>query len=109
MNQKDCLFCKIALREIDADIVHETDNVLVFKDIHPKAPVHLLVIPKKHIATLNDATDADATLLGELQLIVRDVAKKLGVVGQGYKVAINVGKGGGQEVFHIHMHLLSGL
>lgn len=104
----DCLFCKIAAGDIPCNKIYEDDDFLAFHDINPKAPVHVLVIPKQHLASLNDATDMDTPLLGQLMDATRKVAKDLGVDDPGYRVIINVGEGGGQEVFHIHVHILGG-
>lgn len=104
----DCIFCRIARGELPAKLVAENDVAVAFDDIHPQAPVHVLVIPRAHIATHADATDADAALLGRLSLLVRDVAVKKGIADAGYRVITNVRKMGGQEVFHLHMHVLGG-
>lgn len=104
----DCLFCKIAAGEIPCNRVYEDEDFLAFHDINPKAPVHVLVIPKHHLASLNDADDQDIELLGLLMDATRKVARELGVDDPGYRVILNVGKGGGQEVFHIHVHILGG-
>ena len=102
------IFRKIIDKEIPADIVYEDDDFLAFHDINPAAKVHLLVIPKKEIKNLNDATEEDALLLGKLQLTVAKVAKKMGIAEEGYRVITNINKNGGQEVFHIHYHILGG-
>lgn len=102
----DCIFCKIIAREIPADIVYEDNNVLVFKDIHPKAPTHLLVVPKRHIDSLAHLTEKDSELAGHLMVSLARVAQQIGL--KGYKVVFNTGKEGGQVVFHIHAHLLGG-
>lgn len=102
----DCLFCKIIAGEIPATKVAETDRFLAFRDISPQAPTHVLVIPKRHVASLNDATDAQE--LGELLLVARDVAKAEGHADVGYRVVINTNAGAGQTVFHIHAHVLGG-
>ena len=103
----DTLFSKIIDREIPADIVYEDDMCLAFKDINPQAPVHILIIPKKPIPMLADATDADQLLLGQLMLRANKLAKDQGV-GDAYRLVINNGEGAGQSVFHIHIHLLGG-
>lgn len=105
----DCLFCKIVRGEIPSATVADGDAWIAFNDIHPKAPVHILIVPKRHIATLSDAAPDDRALLGELLLAASTVAKTVGISESGYKVAINVGKAGGQEVFHLHVHVLGGL
>lgn len=103
-----CLFCKIANKEIDAEIVYEDTHVVAFRDLHPQAKHHLLVIPRRHIATLNEAEDDDAEVLGRLLLTARHLAKELGVAEDGYRVVMNCNRDGGQTVFHIHLHLLAG-
>ena len=103
-----CLFCKIARKEIPASVVLETDEVLVFRDISPKAPVHLLAIPKKHIPTANDVTPEDWQRVGQLYDACRKAAELEGVAESGYRLVTNVNRDGGQEVFHLHIHLLGG-
>ncbi|HEY2395583.1 MAG TPA: histidine triad nucleotide-binding protein [Rudaea sp.] len=104
----DTLFGKIIRREIPADIVFEDDDVLAFRDVNPQAPVHVLFIPKKAIATLNDAADDDAALIGKLVLAAARWAKGQGLGGDGYRCVINCNPHGGQTVFHLHLHLLAG-
>ncbi|MGH8183192.1 MAG: histidine triad nucleotide-binding protein [Rhodanobacteraceae bacterium] len=104
----DTIFDKIIRREIPADVVYEDDDILAFRDIHPQAPVHVLFVPKKPFATLNDAGDADAALLGKLLLAASAYAKREGFAGDGYRCVINCNKGGGQTVFYLHVHLLAG-
>ncbi|MDG4563333.1 MAG: histidine triad nucleotide-binding protein [Candidatus Competibacter sp.] len=104
----DCIFCKIAAGEIPADIVYDDGEVLAFRDINPEAPVHLLLIPRRHIATLNDLNEADAALVGRLYLAGQQIASELGVAESGYRTVINCNRDAGQLVFHIHMHLLAG-
>ena len=104
----DTLFGKIIRHEIPADIVYEDDDVLAFRDINPQAPVHVLFIPKRAIATLNDATNGDAELIGKLVLAATDWAKKQGFADDGYRLVMNCNTHGGQTVFHIHLHLLAG-
>jgi histidine triad (HIT) family protein len=104
----DTLFGKIIRREIPADIVFEDDDVLAFRDINPQAPVHVLFVPKRAIATLNDATDRDAELIGKLVLAASAWAKKQGHADDGYRLVMNCNTHGGQTVFHIHVHLLAG-
>ena len=104
----DTIFGKIIRREISADIVYENDDVLAFRDLNPQAPVHVLFIPKRTIATLNDAGEADANLLGKLLLGAADYAKKEGFAEQGYRTVVNCNEDGGQTVFHLHVHLLAG-
>lgn len=104
----DTLFAKIIRREIPAQIVFEDDEVLAFRDINPQAPVHVLFIPKKAIATLNDAADDDAALLGRLAMTAVRWAKAQGFADNGYRLVMNCNRDGGQTVFHVHMHLLAG-
>jgi len=103
----DCLFCKIAAGEIPCNKVYEDEDFLAFHDIHPKAPTHVLVIPRFHLATLADAGEQDTALLGLLMDRVRHIADELGLTA-GYRVILNVREGGGQEVFHLHVHILGG-
>lgn len=103
---QDCLFCKIVAGAIPADKVYEDDWVLAFKDINPQAPLHCLVIPKVHIATLNDFSDAQRDLLARLMFAARRIAADAGLAG--YRVAMNVGRVGGQVIFHAHLHVLGG-
>ena len=104
----DTLFSKIIRREIPADIVYEDEHVLAFRDISPQAPVHVLFVPKKPYATLNDVPAGEAELLGRLLLAAADYAKKQGFAEGGYRVLMNVNGDGGQTVFHLHLHLLAG-
>jgi len=104
----NCLFCKIAKKEIPANIVTETENFVAFRDITPQAPVHILIIPKKHIPTLNDLKSADSDIIGEAHLLAKDIAKKEGISEDGYRIVINTNEGAGQSVFHIHWHILGG-
>lgn len=102
------IFKKIIDKEIPAQIVHEDSLCLAFNDIQPQAPHHILVIPKKEIRSLNEATQEDQMVLGHMLLVIHQIAKKLGVEEKGYRVVINTNEWGGQTVFHLHMHLLSG-
>ena len=104
----DTLFTKIINREIPADIVYEDDTALAFKDINPQAPVHLLIIPKKPIATINDIEEDDRELVGHLFWIAGKLAKDMGFAEDGYRTVMNCGEHAGQSVFHIHLHLLAG-
>lgn len=104
----DCIFCKIAEKKIPAEIVYEDDRVLAFKDINPAAPVHVLIIPKKHIATLLDIKDEDKDLIGHIYLTAGRLAGELGLADRGYRVVSNCKEEAGQTVFHIHFHLLGG-
>ncbi len=103
-----CIFCKIVNKEIPAQIVHENDHVVAFRDLRPVAPTHVLVIPKKHIVGLHEATREDAEALGEVMLAARDVAEKLGLQATGYRTVINNGADAGQSVLHLHVHVLGG-
>ncbi len=105
---EETIFDKIIAREIPADIVYEDETILAFKDIAPKAPVHYLIIPKKRIATLNDACPEDQALLGHMMLTAAKLAAEAGIAEDGYRVQMNVNKGGGQVVFHIHLHMFGG-
>lgn len=103
----NCIFCKIIEKEVDADILYEDEEYIVFKDINPSAPIHYLIVPKKHTASVNEVVSKED--MGGIFLVAQKVADKLGVKRSGYKLIVNVEKGGGQEVFHIHMHFLSNL
>ena len=107
MEASDCLFCKIARREIPVQPVHETGGTLAFRDLKPQAPVHVLIIPKQHFATLNDMTGEPA-LLGEILAAGVAVARQEGIDGAGYRAIFNCGKGAGQSVFHVHLHIMGG-
>lgn len=104
---KDCIFCKIAAKDMQADIVAENDEFLAFNDINPRAKHHFLIIPRKHIPTMNDLNEkeGDDALIGRMMLFARDLAKKEGF--NGHKLAFHVGEGGGQIIFHVHMHLMA--
>ncbi len=104
----DTIFGKIIRREISADIVYENEELLAFRDLNPQAPVHVLFIPKRALATLNDAGEADANLLGKLLLAAADYAKREGFAEQGYRTVVNCNEDGGQTVSHLHVHLLAG-
>jgi histidine triad (HIT) family protein len=108
----DCLFCKIAAGEIPSAKVYEDDDFLAFKDIHPAADTHVLVIPRKHVPTLSNCTESDAPLLGKMMVLVARLAEQLGCAytggDTGFRTVINTGPGGGQEVYHLHAHILAG-
>lgn len=104
----DCIFCKIVAKEISTELIREASEFIVIKDIQPKAPIHLLIIPKKHIPSLNEATEADQLLLGEMLQQAKLLALDYGLSGRGYKVLINCGREGGQVVPHLHFHFLGG-
>lgn len=103
----DCLFCKIAAKELDSEIVHETDNTIAFKDINPAAPIHVLVIPKRHLASAQELSPSDGDLLGELFHAIGAVASGAGVE-TGYRLVTNIGAEAGQSVDHLHFHVLGG-
>lgn len=103
-----CLFCNIVARTIPAQIVLENDHVLAFKDIRPVAPTHALVIPKKHVVGVHDATPEHAAMLGQLLLAARDVAESLGLAQSGYRLVVNQGPDAGQSVLHLHCHVMGG-
>lgn len=104
----DCLFCKMVRGEIRPDIVHEDDDVLAFRDINPQAPVHILVVPKRHVSTLDELGAGDAELVGRMTLVAAAIARDAGFVARGYRTVMNCNQDGGQTVFHIHLHLLAG-
>ena len=106
---EDCLFCKIIKGEIPSNKVYEDEYVYAFKDIQPVAPVHILIVPKKHISSLNEISDEDENLLGKIFLAIKKIAKELGVEEKGYRVINNCGKDAGQTVMHLHFHLIAGI
>jgi histidine triad (HIT) family protein len=108
MSMSDCLFCKIRDEKIPAQITYRDEHVLAFKDIGPKAPLHQLVIPLRHIASLVDATPADAELFGRLMLVAAQIGKDAGYGERGFRVVMNAGPDAGQSVFHAHLHVLAG-
>lgn len=105
---RDCLFCKIINREVPSEFLYEDDDFVVFRDINPAAPVHLLLVPKKHIRSINDLQKEDESIISGLFMIAKDMAKDQGINESGYKLLFNVEKGGGQEIFHLHLHLIGG-
>lgn len=104
----DCIFCKIVAQELPANIVYQDEQAIAFDDLHPRAPTHKLIIPRKHIATLNDLEATDTALVGHLHYIAKQLAKEYGLAETGYRVVMNCNKAAGQEVFHIHLHMLGG-
>lgn len=104
----DCLFCKIIQKEIKAQVVYEDEHVLAFNDINPQAPIHILIIPKKHISTINEVEIEDTALVGHIIQTAKHLAKEQGIEQSGYRLIFNVNSAGGQEVYHIHLHLLGG-
>ena len=104
----DCLFCGIVEGRIKGEIVYRDNSVIAFKDVNPKAPVHILIVPIKHIATLLDLEQGDQGLIGEIFSVANQLAKQQGIANDGFRVVANCGAGAGQSVFHIHFHLLGG-
>ena len=103
----DCLFCKIGDKKIPSKIVYQDDEVFAFEDISPQAPTHILICPRKHFASLNEAVTADQSVLGKLQLVAAQLARERKLL-EGYRTVLNNGSGAGQSVFHLHLHLLGG-
>ncbi len=106
--EKDCLFCKISHGQMETDLLFENDHLVVFRDINPHAPIHLLIVPKRHIRSINDLTESDNQILAEMIMTAMQMAKKEKVNTSGYKLLFNVEKGGGQVIFHLHLHLIGG-
>ncbi len=104
----DCLFCKMVSGEIKPDVVFEDDDVLAFRDVNPQAPMHVLVIPKTHIATVNELDENNAGVISQMYLVARKLAQDSGVAEDGYRLVMNCNAGAGQSVFHIHLHVLGG-
>jgi len=105
---EDCIFCRIAAGEIPANIVYQDDRIIAFRDINPVSPTHLQIIPRKHIVTVADVSDADLPIIGEMVKVANRLAMSEGVAEKGYRLVINCGKESGQEVPHLHLHLLAG-
>lgn len=108
MGEGECLFCRIVARTLPAEIIAEAEGLIAIRDIHPQAPTHLLILPKEHLPTLADATDAQIPLLGRALQFANRLAKQLKLVASGYRVVVNCGAGAGQSVWHVHFHLLGG-
>lgn len=108
MSPSDCLFCKIANGDIPATLIHQDERFVAFRDINPQAPVHFLIIPREHVASLEAAGDEHRDLLGALMLTARDLARADGMAGDGYRTVLNIGADGGQTVHHLHLHVLGG-
>lgn len=104
----DCIFCQIIRKEAPADFLYENDSLVVFKDIHPHAPVHLLIVPRRHIRSVNDMDAGDGAIISEMILTGKMMAERTGIAASGYKLLFNVERGGGQVIFHLHLHLLGG-
>ena len=105
---EDCIFCKIINGSIPCDMIYEDELVVSFRDINPEAPIHVLIVPKKHISSINDITEVDSTLIGHIFNIGKNIAKELNISDDGYRIVTNCGVHGGQTVQHIHFHLLGG-
>lgn len=105
---EDCLFCKIVAGDIPADILYQDSDITAFRDINPAAPTHVLVIPNKHIAAINEADEEDQALIGKLLLVANQIAEQEGLSTDGFRYVINTGSDGGQTVFHLHLHILGG-
>ena len=105
---EDCIFCKIIKKEIPSTIVYEDDSVIAFNDVNPAAPIHILVVPKKHIATLFDVTEEDKELIAHIYEVINQIARERGFAENGFRVITNCGRDSGQEVMHIHFHVLGG-
>ena len=103
-----CIFCQIVKKEVPSVIVYEDENIMAFKDVRPIAPVHILIIPKRHIETINDLKEADAEMVGRMVIMAKKIAKDFDMSEKGYKLLFRVGEWGGQEVSHIHLHLIGG-
>jgi histidine triad (HIT) family protein len=108
MDHSNCLFCKILSGDIPAEIVYESDTAIAFRDINPQAPTHVLIIPRKHIATINEIAEEDEALVGSLYSAAREIAAAEGIAEDGFRAVMNCNEGAGQTVFHIHLHLLGG-
>jgi histidine triad (HIT) family protein len=104
----DCLFCRIVARQLPSEVVYEDDDIFAFNDINPQAPTHVLIIPKEHVATVNDVADADAAVFSTLVLRARAIAAERGIATSGYRLLFNCNAAGGQTVYHLHLHLLGG-
>jgi len=105
---EQCRFCQIIRGERNADFVYEDDALVIFKDAYPAAPVHLLIVPRKHIRSINDLQEEDQSIIGKMVFKARDIARSQGIADSGYKIHINAERGGGQVIFHLHMHLFGG-
>jgi histidine triad (HIT) family protein len=108
MSEQNCLFCRIISGQIPAEIIYSDDQAIAFRDINPQAPVHALVIPRRHIHSLNEVASEDAPAIGYLFKVAADIAKQEGIAESGYRTVVNTGSGAGQSVFHVHVHVLGG-
>ena len=104
----DCIFCKIVDGTASADILHRDEHVTVFRDIHPAAPTHILIVPNRHIDSVNELSESDAALMGHMLVMAKEIAAREGIANDGYRLAINTGAQGGQVVYHLHLHLIGG-
>jgi len=104
----DCVFCKIIAGELEGEFVYQDDEIVAFHDINPQAPVHVLIVPRKHISSLNDVDPKDVPLIGKMAVVAQKIAKDFGVAETGYRLVWNTGENAGQWVYHVHMHLLGG-
>lgn len=104
----NCIFCKIVNKDIPSEIVFEDEDIIVFKDIRPQAPLHLLIVPKQHIADVNELSKDNVDIISKIFLVAKQLALKFNVAENGYRIVVNTGKDAGQEVFHIHFHFLAG-
>ena len=106
--EKPCVFCRIVRGQTPTEILHSAENLVVFRDIRPQAPVHLLIVPQQHIRSVNDLAPGDQAVLGEMLLTAKAMAARFDIATSGYRLAVNVERGGGQVIFHLHMHLIGG-
>ncbi|MBW2590126.1 MAG: histidine triad nucleotide-binding protein [Deltaproteobacteria bacterium] len=106
--EKDCIFCKIVNGEIPTEFLYKDDKLVVFRDINPHAPVHILIVPQKHIRSINYLTEKDRDIISHMIMVGKDIAKKESIDSSGYKLLFNVERGGGQVIFHLHLHLIGG-
>jgi len=104
----ECVFCNIINGTLKGEFVYNSDEIVAFKDINPQAPVHILIVPRKHIATMNDLTEADRALVGNMFIVANRLAKELGIADHGYRVVVNCNRNAGQAIYHLHLHLLGG-
>jgi histidine triad (HIT) family protein len=104
----DCIFCQIVRGDQPAEFLHKDDSLVVFRDINPHAPVHLLIVPRKHVRSINDVTEEDREIISEMIYRGKETAKQEGIAASGYKLVFNVERGGGQVIFHVHLHLIGG-
>ena len=107
-SMEDCIFCKIVEKDIPSELIYEDDQIVAFNDINPQAPIHVLIIPKEHFASLNDIPEEKKDVLSHILLKARQIAQNLGINDKGYRIVLNTGRDSGQVVFHIHFHLLAG-